>query len=86
MSTARLFELPDEDWGALSELEQKVLVQQALAWATVVQHRLKSVQPSPAAYPLMKMALSRGPDPVCHRGSDPRRSLCDIEIELPPLE
>ena len=65
-SAARLFQVADAKWTALTRLRQKSLVQKALARATVLDRRLRAVQPTSAAYPIVKMALEEGPSSRCH--------------------
>jgi len=73
MSTARLFNLPDEDWEILPRLKQKSLAQRTLARATVVGHRLRAMQSSKAAYPFIRLALEAGPASRWHSGRDGER-------------
>jgi hypothetical protein len=75
LSVAQMFEYSDEEWAALPRLKRKSLVQLALARATLVRDRLRALQPSYAAYPLIRLALEGG-HPLtrvgdrCHYGSD----------------
>ena len=69
-AAAQLFELTDEEWASLPRLKQKSLAQLALARATLAGNRLKAIQPSKAAYPLIRLALEAEPAARCHSGSD----------------
>jgi hypothetical protein len=93
LSVAQMFEYSDEEWAALPRLKRKSLVQLALARATLVRDQLRALQPSYAAYPLIRLALGGGHPHErvgnrCHSGSDGRDSLSpdpDDGIEtLPP--
>jgi hypothetical protein len=93
LSVAQMFEYSDEEWAALPRLKRKSLVQLALARATLVRDQLRALQPSYAAYPLIRFALEGGHPRErvgdrCHSGSDGRDSLSpdpDDGIEtLPP--
>jgi hypothetical protein len=79
-SAARMFEMSEEEWVELTRLKKKVLMQSALARATVVRNQLTAVQPTSAAYPLIEMALRRGPDNRCHSGSDGNQARTRIPV------
>jgi site-specific DNA recombinase len=86
LSVAQMFEYSDEEWAALPRLKRKSLVQLALARATLVRDQLRALQPSYAAYPLIRLALDGGHPHErvgnrCHSGSDgPRLRSSNVRL------
>jgi site-specific DNA recombinase len=86
LSVAQMFEYSDEEWAALPRLKRKSLVQLALARATLVRDQLRALQPSYAAYPLIRFALEGGHPRErvgdrCHSGSDgPRLRSSNVRL------